>query len=109
MCWDASIFESLPCMSAKLKRMSYKIPGTKPFFYKARSTVGMPQTSFKIAADILSVICERGAEKCVSVITDGANNMRGAWTAIEKQYLHIFANGCTAHAFNFLVKNVCQL
>jgi hypothetical protein len=85
------------------------VPGHKPFFFKSVSTVGISQTSEEIAKAILEVINELGVAKCVSVVTDNAANMRGAWDIIEATFPHIFANGCGAHVMNLLIKDICEL
>jgi Protein of unknown function (DUF 659)/hAT family C-terminal dimerisation region len=85
------------------------VPGHKPFFYKAVSTVGIAQTSQEIARVILGVVEELGISKCVAVVSDNAANMRGAWDLIEDAHPHIFANGCAAHVMNLLVKDICDL
>ncbi|KAF4149993.1 hAT family C-terminal dimerization region [Phytophthora infestans] len=85
------------------------VPGFKPFFLKSVSTGGVVQTSKKIAAGILEVIGEFGPDRCLSVVTDNAPNMRGAWAIIEKKYPTIFANGCGAHVLNLLIKDVCKI
>lgn len=85
------------------------VPGQKPFFFKSISTVGIPQTAEAIAKEILEVINELGAEKCVSVVTDNAANMRGSWDIIEDKHPRIFANSCGAHVMNLLVKDICEL
>jgi hypothetical protein len=85
------------------------IPGCKPFFYRGISTVGIPQTAEAVAAAILKVIEELGVDKCVSVVTDNASNMQGAWKIIEEKYPKIFANGCGAHVMNLLIKDICEL
>ena len=59
------------------------IPGCKPFFYRGLSTVGILQTSINIADAIMEVIEELSVEKYVSVVTDNASNMQGAWKIIE--------------------------
>jgi hypothetical protein len=85
------------------------IPNSKPFFLKSVSTAGVNQTSKAIADEIFKVIEELGPKKCVSVVTDNAANMRGAWDLIESKYPHIFANGCGAHVMNLLIKDICCL
>lgn len=85
------------------------VPGHKPFFFKSVSTVGIRQTSQAIAKEIMDVINLLGEAKCVSVVTDNASNMRGAWDIIEDKYPHIFANGCGAHVMNLLIKDICEI
>lgn len=80
-----------------------------PFFYRSFSTVGISQTSEEIARVILEVIDELGLEKCVSIVSDNASNMRGAWDIIEGTHPIIFANGCGAHVMNLVVKDICTL
>lgn len=50
--------------------------GQKPFFYKSLETSGTSQTGEEIAKQVLKIIEEIGVEKCVSVVTDNAANMR---------------------------------
>ena len=85
------------------------IPNQKPFFLKSISTAGMPQTADRVAKDIIDVIVDLGAKKCVSVVTDNASNMRGAWNIIEKEYPKIYCNGCGAHVVNLLIKDICSV
>lgn len=85
------------------------IPGKTPFFYKSVCTSGSRQTSKTIAKGIMDVIEEIGASKCVSVVTDNAANMRGAWDIIETKYPKTYANGCGAHVLNLLVKDLCSM
>ena len=41
-------------------------------------------------------------------MTDSTANMRAAWDILEAEYPHIFCNGCAAHVFNLLVKDICD-
>lgn len=85
------------------------IPGHKPFFLKSVSMAGIPQTSERIAADILEVLKELGASRCIAMITYNPPNMRGAWKIIEQEHPLVFANGCAAHVMNLLIKDICNM
>ena len=84
------------------------VPNQKPFFLKKVSTVGIPQTSISIAAEIIKVIEELGPDKCVGVVTDNASNMQGAWKIIEEKYSKIYCNGCASHVMNLLIRDICE-
>ena len=49
-----------------------------------------------------------GVNKVIAVITDNTASMRAAWDILEAEYPHIFRNGCAAHVFNLLVKDICD-
>ena len=85
------------------------IPNKKPLYYGYKDTKGVSQTSKRIAEDISEVIEEIGKNKVVALVSDNASNMRGAWSIIEKNYPHIFANGCAAHVLNLLIQDFCKL
>lgn len=85
------------------------IPLRPPFFFKSECTSGTRQTSETVSAHIFAVISQLGADKCVSVVTDNASNMQGAWSEIETKHPRIFANGCGAHVLNLLVKDLCEM
>lgn len=86
-----------------------KSSGTSTFFYKCINTAGISQTSEEIAFQIIQVIEELGPRKFVGVVTDNANNMRGAWKIIESTYPHIACNGCSAHVVNLLISDILHL
>ena len=85
------------------------VPNQKPFFLKSVSTAGIPQTANRVANDIIGIINEIGINKCVSIVTDNAANMRGAWEIIEEAYPKIYCNGCGAHVMNLLIKDICTI
>jgi hypothetical protein len=85
------------------------IPGKQPFFYKSVSTSGTRQEGEVIADGIETVMMELGVDKCVSIVTDNAANMRSAWNTIETRYPRVFANGCASHVLNLLVKDLCNM
>lgn len=85
------------------------IPNQKPLFYGITDCDGKSQTSMQVAADLVNVIHDIGAEKVVSIVTDNAPNMRSAWKIIEETFPHIYANGCAAHVLNLLIQDICSI
>jgi hypothetical protein len=86
-----------------------KCPNQKTFFYSSIDTSGIQQTGENVAAQILRVIEEIGAEKFSGVITDNAPVMAAAWKIIEAKYRHISANGCAAHCVNLLIGDMISV
>ena len=80
----------------------------KPVFIKSVSTGEIQLTGHNIANIIKEVITHIGVNKVTAVVTDNAANMRAAWDILEAEYSHIFCNGCAAHTFNLLVKDICD-
>jgi len=66
------------------------------------------QTSESIADAIEAVIDEVGRHRVAGVVTDNAANMQGAWSLLKQRHPTLICNGCAAHTFNLLVKDVCQ-
>jgi len=82
------------------------IPGKKPFFHKSLTTT-VSQTAEEVAQTIIRVIEEIGCpERCCSIVTDNAANMQGSWSIIEAKYPWVFCQGCAAHTFNLLIKDI---
>ena len=79
-----------------------------PVFIKSVSTGEIQLTGHNIANIIKEVITHIGVNKVTAVVTDNAANMRAAWDILEAEYSHIFCNGCAAHTFNLLVKDICD-
>ena len=80
-----------------------------PILLKTINTSGEEQSSVNIAKEIDSVIIEYGIDLVVGLVTDNAPNMRGAWELLETKYIGFICNGCGAHTFNLLVKDICKL
>ena len=80
----------------------------KPLFIKSISTGETQLTGDNVAKIIKEAIAVVGVNKVTAVITDNTANMRAAWDILEAEYPHIFCNGCAAHVFNFLVKDICD-
>lgn len=81
----------------------------RPLLWKTISTEETAQTAENVAAAIQDVLNEIGVDKIVAVVTDNAANMRAAWKLLEAANPGLVCNGCAAHGFNLLVKDVCQL
>jgi hypothetical protein len=85
------------------------MPSAKhPIFYKAIDTTGISQTGEEIARALIEVIEEIGAHKVVAVVSDNAPCMRLAWEYVEKEFPHIYCNGCAAHVANLIVNEICK-
>jgi hypothetical protein len=79
-----------------------------PIFLKSIVTGETKQTSESIADAIEAVIDEVGRHRVAGVVTDNAANMQGAWSLLKQRHPTLICNGCAAHTFNLLVKDVCQ-
>lgn len=97
---------SSPNDSTDRSSSEIKSPSQPSMFLKSVDTSGITQNSENIAEEILKVIDEIGAAKFISVVTDNAPVMRGAWNIIEERHPHISAFGCAAHVLNLLVKDI---
>lgn len=86
-------------------------PGTAfpPLLYTTCNTSAIRQTGVAIAAAIEDVVLAVGVHKVVGIVTDNAPNMQAAWSLLEAKYPAISCNGCAAHVFNLLIKDVCIL
>lgn len=78
----------------------------KPFFYTSINTSGISQNAPAVAAAIIKVLEELGAQRFNCVITDHAPVMKAAWKLIETKFPHISAFGCAAHGVNLLIKDI---
>ena len=78
--------------------------------YKTINTSGTSQNGPNIAKEIQNVIDELGGpDRVVGVVTDNASNMQSAWEFLESDNTGLIVNGCGAHTFNLLVKDVSKL
>lgn len=82
---------------------------SKHLLYSTICNSNERQTAENIAKDIEKIILEVGLEKVSAVVTDNASNMKAAWDILEEKYPRLFCNGCAAHTFNLLVKDVVEL
>jgi hypothetical protein len=81
----------------------------RPILYKTISTADISQTGVNVAKAIQDVLDEIGPAKVSGVVTDNAANMKAAWKILEDDNKGLICNGCAAHAFNLLIKDVCSL
>jgi len=91
-------------------------PGKSPFFLKSITTTES-QTADEIARTLIQIIDEIGRpERCCAIVTDNARNMqvlnyynvneKGSWSIIEAKFPWVFCQGCAAHTFNLLIKDI---
>jgi len=84
-------------------------PDHKPVLFGTDDTTEVVQNASAIAQALGKVIEEVGVPKVAGVVTDNAPNMVAAWKILEEKYPTLIANGCGAHTFNLLVKDICKL
>ncbi|CAM8925350.1 unnamed protein product [Rhodiola kirilowii] len=78
-----------------------------PMFIKAVNCDGEVKDKEFIANLLREVIDEVGHQNVVQVITDNANNCKGAGEIIEGIYPHIYWTPCVVHTLNLALKNIC--
>ena len=72
----------------------------KPYLWESINATNETKTSIYIAETIKIEIEKIGKQKVVSVLTDHAPNMVGAWKILNDEYPHIIFQGCKAHAID---------
>jgi hypothetical protein len=71
---------------------------------KEQSQIGQ-----NISASIEAAVLKTGFDKVAGIVPNNASNLQTAWKILERDHPRLICNGCTAHTFNLLVKDVCQL
>ncbi|OWZ22372.1 hypothetical protein PHMEG_0002930 [Phytophthora megakarya] len=89
-------------------------PTMKPVFWSSVNTGEEEHTGVYIAACIDRVIEEVetaiGRKRAIcAVVTDNARNMKSAWKEVQTTRPYVYCNGCAAHAFNLLMKDVMKI
>jgi hypothetical protein len=84
------------------------VSSTGAVFLGVHDSSSVMAFSQNIADILLKTIDEVGPTNVIQVITDNAENCKGAGKIIEPKYTHIFWSGCLVHTLNLLMHDIIK-